>query len=210
QGECTMSPVELFQFDFSHFNEKVRWALDFKRIPHVRRSLLPGPHMMPIRRLTGQTSVPVVRVGERVIPGSSQIIAYLEELQPAPPLFPADPVACRRALEFQAWFDDEVGPAIRRAFFFEFLNDGGYAARTFSAGHGTVARLVYRGLFPGIRVVMRKSMQIDADGAARGRTCTKEALDLVAREAGPQGYLVGDRFSVADLTAASLLSPVAF
>ena len=34
----------LLQFTFSHYNEKARWALDFKRVPHVRRSLIPGPH----------------------------------------------------------------------------------------------------------------------------------------------------------------------
>jgi glutathione S-transferase len=33
-----------------------------------------------------------------------------------------------------------------------------------------------------------------------------EGLDFVAKEAGPEGYLVGDGFSVADLTAASLLA----
>jgi glutathione S-transferase len=39
---------------------------------------------------------------------------------------------------------------------------------------------------------------------------TQEALDRIARTAGTDGYLVGDRFSIADLTAASLLSPVLF
>jgi glutathione S-transferase len=53
-------------------------------------------------------------------------------------------------------------------------------------------------------------MQIDADGAARGREVTERALDTVARRAGAKGHLVGDRFSVADLTAAALLSPVVF
>ena len=28
-----------WHFPVSHFNEKVRWALDDKRIPHVRRAL---------------------------------------------------------------------------------------------------------------------------------------------------------------------------
>jgi glutathione S-transferase len=37
--------IELLQFRHSPYNEKVRWALDLKRLPHRRRSLLPGPHM---------------------------------------------------------------------------------------------------------------------------------------------------------------------
>ena len=36
--------VTLHQFRYSHFNEKVRWALDFKGIAHERVSELPGPH----------------------------------------------------------------------------------------------------------------------------------------------------------------------
>jgi hypothetical protein len=32
----------LWQLELSHYNEKVRWALDLKRIDHVRRPLLPG------------------------------------------------------------------------------------------------------------------------------------------------------------------------
>ena len=34
------------------------------------------------------------------------------------------------------------------------------------------------------------------------------ALDRIERELQPSGYLVGDRFSVADLTAVSLLAPL--
>jgi len=29
----------LWHFPVSHFNEKIRWALDFKGIPHVRKAL---------------------------------------------------------------------------------------------------------------------------------------------------------------------------
>ena len=32
----------LWQLQISHYVEKVRWALDYKRVPHVRRTLLPG------------------------------------------------------------------------------------------------------------------------------------------------------------------------
>src|SRR6059058_1859108 len=38
----------LWHFTVSHFNEKARWALDFKRVPHVRRALLPGFHFPKI------------------------------------------------------------------------------------------------------------------------------------------------------------------
>ena len=35
---------ELYDFRFSHYSEKARWALDFKGIPYTSRHLLPGFH----------------------------------------------------------------------------------------------------------------------------------------------------------------------
>ena len=204
-----MTP-ELHQLRFSHFNEKARWALDFKGIPHVRRSYLPGPHMLSMMRLSGQRQVPVLRVESEIVAGSDRIIDYLETHHPAPPLYPSAEAERRRALELQRWFDAEIGPTIRRAFFFDFLDDGDYAARAFTQGQGMAATTIYRALFPAVRVIMRRDMQVEADGAARGRERAREALDLIARTAGADGYLVGEQFSVADLTAASLLSPTVF
>ncbi len=45
---------ELLHFRVSHYNEKVRWALDHKRWPHRRRALVPGFHLLRARsRLPG-------------------------------------------------------------------------------------------------------------------------------------------------------------
>jgi glutathione S-transferase len=206
----TRDPVavpELYQFVFSHYNEKARWALDWKLVPHRRRSLLPGPHRPVIQKLTGQGQVPVLRWDDDLVVGSGRIVDYVERRVPSPPLYPAADSARREALDLARWFDDEVGAPIRLAFFHDFLTDAAYAARTFTASAGPVAAVAYRVGFPLIRFVMRRDMKIDAAGAARGIERTMEAFDLVAKRAGADGYLVGDSFTVADLTAAALLSP---
>jgi glutathione S-transferase len=51
-------------------------------------------------------------------------------------------------------------------------------------------------------------MGIDAARAEHSRAKTLAALDRLEAELRPSGYLAGDRFSVADLTAAALLSPL--
>jgi glutathione S-transferase len=204
-----MTP-ELYQFAFSHYNEKARWALDWKRIAHVRRSLLPGPHRVVVKRITGQYQVPVLRWGDDIVAGSARIIDHLERVCPEPGLYPTSEAARAEALAVARWFDDEVGAPIRLAFFHEFLPDTAYAARCFSTEEGAVGRALYRAAFPLVRVVMRRDMKIDAAGAERGIARTMEALDRVAERAGRDGCLVGDSFTVADLTAASLLSVVAF
>ena len=202
-----MTAIELFQFPYSHFNEKARWALDHKAVPHLRRSLLPGPHAPLMLRISGQKSVPVLRRGALVVAGSSRLIAWLEETHPLPPLYPAQPADLERALEIERWFDEQIGPEIRRSLFHTLLREPAYLRRSFSGGHGTVARAAYRACFPAVRWIMRRDMRVDDAGAERGRERTREALDFVAREAGTEGYLAGRSFSVADLCAASLLAP---
>jgi glutathione S-transferase len=199
--------VELYQFTVSHFNEKARWALDYKGVEHVRHSLLPGPHKVTIYRLTGQQQVPVLRDGDALVAGSAAILEYLEARHPESALYPSDPSARARAIEVQRYFDDEVGPGIRLAMFHDLLVDPSYFVRLFTWDQPAVKRIAYRGLFPIVRLVMTREMGIDAANAARGRDVTGKALDFVARETGRTGYLVGDSFSVADLTAASLLAP---
>jgi glutathione S-transferase len=198
----------LWQFRASHFNEKVRWALDWKGIRHERRSLLPGPHAPVVMWLTGQKSVPVLRIDGETIPDSTRIIAALEEHQPAPALYPSDDAARRRALELEEYFDEELGVHVRRFVFNAVLPDAGFTADLMTPGFGTMTKSVYRALFPLTRLVMRFDMGINDDAAARSRARVDAAFDRLERELQPSGYLVGDRFSVADLTAAALLSPL--
>lgn len=202
----TMLPT-LHQFRFSHYNEKARWALDHKRIAHRRRSYLPGMHVLPIRRLTGQQQVPVLVDGERVIPGSAAIIDYLETAHPEPTLLPADPAERERVLEIQRYFDVEIGGPLRAAAFQEWLTDGRYMARLFTGHAGPLARGAYAASFPLVRMAMRGTMHLGPDAAADGLRRAEEAFAFVAERPGPSGYLVGDRFTLADLTAAAILAP---
>ena len=117
--------IELLQFEYSHFNEKARWALDFKRTPHARTSFLPGPHAPRIKRLTGETTVPVVRFGDQIVAGSARIIDELERRFPEPSLYPRSPADRTRALDIQKRFDAEVGPAVRRGLFAALLQTPG-------------------------------------------------------------------------------------
>jgi glutathione S-transferase len=202
------APPILWQFRHSHFNEKARWALDWKGLRHLRRSLLPGLHIPRVLWMTGQKSLPVLRLDGRVIADSTRIIAALETLRPDPPLYPADRAELQRALALEEFFDEELGPYIRRTFFHDLLPHTDYAAALIATDFPPLARRAYRAFFPAIRVVMRVDMRIDETGAALGRAKVIAALDRIEAELQPSGFLVGDHFSVADLTAAALLSPL--
>src|SRR5213078_3802765 len=83
----------LWHLPISHFSEKVRWALDSKRVPHRRRIMPPGLHPFGGLLLTGgkQYTMPVLEMDGRRIGDSTAIIAALED-----------------------WFDENVGPYARQ------------------------------------------------------------------------------------------------
>jgi glutathione S-transferase len=203
-------PVELVQFPFSHFNEKARWALDWKKIPHRRRSLLPGPHMPTVRRMTGQTATPVLRLGDAVVHGSSRILEALEEHQPEPALFPEDPAQRAAVGRILQHFDDVVGPQVRCALFSRMLGEADYLCGTFAGGRSRATRTLYRATFPLVKgLIARGNGVTGPEAVAAAYADTEAALDRVAAEVAGTGHLVGDRFSAADLTAAALLAPCA-
>jgi glutathione S-transferase len=205
-----LSVPVLWQVQVSHYVEKVRWALDYKRVPHVRRSLLPGLHAVKAKRLTGDTSTaPVLTLDGRSIGDSTRIIAAIEGRWPRPPLYPEDPAQRRRALELEEFFDQDLGPHIRRAFYHELLPHPELVVPLFTHGRPRAARAALRAGFPMLRVGMRRRFEISADAAANSRAKMVAAIDRLEREISPSGYLAGDSFTVADLTAAALLYGVA-
>ncbi len=200
----------LHQLPVSHYNEKVRWTLDYKRLPHQRITYLPGPHMGPIRRLTGATQTPVLVVDGEAIAGSATIIDALERRHPDPALYPADADERAQALAIQRRFDDEFAPAIRLALFAEILEDGAYFPDLFSQGKPWIKRFLYRLVFPLAKSTVRAANGVTGpEAAAEALATTQAALDYVDALRGGRRYLVGEAFSIADLAAAALLMPTA-
>ncbi len=199
--------LELLQFRHSPYNEKVRWALDLKRVPHRRRSLLPGPHMGVVRRLTGRTGTPVLVHDAGALDGSARILEWLDAHAGAPPLLPADAGLREEALRIQRLFDDDLTPRIRRTVLDALLRNPQYFARVFADGSPRLKQLAYACTVPLAAPLVRKGNGISGAAAiADGHAAAMEALDLVNARSAATGYLVGNSFSIADLTAASTLA----
>ena len=198
----------LWHFTVSHFNEKVRWALDFKRIPHIRRALF-FSYLPRTLWATGQPALPVLVLDGKAIADSTRIMEALERLQPEPPLYPVDERARQRALALEDFFDEELGPALRAVLVHNlFARDPGRVPEMFTAGMSAGTRRALRALVPGFRALYRLRHRISTASAAVGHAKVLAALNRIEAELGPNGYLVGDRFTVADLTAAALFYPL--
>lgn len=165
--------------------------------------------MFAARRLTRDVSTtPVLTIDGRSIGDSTRIIAAIEERWPHAPLYPEDTARRRRALELEEFFDQELGPHLRRAFYHELLPHPKLVVPLFTDGRPRHARIL-RGVFPLLRAAMRRRFEISAESAATSRAKMVAAMDRLERETSTSGYLVGDSFTVADLTAAALFYPVA-
>jgi glutathione S-transferase len=199
--------IELLQFRHSPYNEKVRWALDVKRVPHRRRSLLPGPHMATVRRLTGRTATPVLVHEGAALDGSARILEWLEERFPEPTLLPADAATRAEALRIQRWFDEDLTPRIRRPVLAALLAQPAYFARVFADGAPAARRILYACAVPLAAPLVRKGNGITGPAAIEdGHRAADEALSFVAARGAATGYLGSERFCVADITAASTLA----
>jgi len=203
-----VKPPRLLHFRVSHFNEKVRWALDHKRWPHLRQALVPGFHVPRVRWLTGQTQLPVLEIDGRLLTGSSRILAEIERLRPDPPLYPTDPRARERALATEAYFDEQVAPELRRLFWATYLEHTAECARMATDGFSGGTRLVWAALLPLVRPLFRRNMGINAAQLRAARLRLQSHFDRLESEIGPGGYLVGDRFGVADLAAAAVMTAI--
>jgi glutathione S-transferase len=199
----------LWHIEISHFSEKARWALAYKGVEHERRAPLPGAHIPVALWLTRgeHKTFPVLSLEGRNIGSSDAIIEALERRYPDPPLYPADPEQRRRALELEAFFDEEVGPHVRHLAFHEMRADPdrlrAIAEQAVPAAIPGALPAAYARTYTSLRW---KSG--DADAAAVDRVKIVAAIDRIEEELGSGDYLVGDAFSVADLAAASLLYPI--
>lgn len=86
-----MPDYKLITADISPFAQRVVMQLDYKGIPYSA-SLPPGGLKSDeFGKLNPIQKIPVLVVGDRVIPESEVICEYIEEMHPEPPLLPADP-----------------------------------------------------------------------------------------------------------------------
>lgn len=198
----------LHQFQFSHFCEKARWALDYKGVPFAPRNLLPGLHLRPARKIAPSTSLPILVDGDRVVQDSTAILDYLDERYPLPPLTPLDAAEAEAARRWEETLDEEVGVTLRLWFYFHTLPRRGLALGFLSGGAPWWGRPALALMYPKLRVLMSQRMDIHAESAARSMERLLAAFDRLDEILATRSFLVGDRFSRADLTACALLAPL--
>src|SRR5262249_19804315 len=132
----------------------------------------------------------------------------LERLRPDPPLYPADPAARARALEIEEYFDEQVAPDLRRFFWAAYVGSTDLCARMATDGFGTATRVIWRLLFPVAWPFFRADMDMQGNELAVARDLVDKHCSRLEAEIGSSGYLAGDTFTIADLTAAAVMTAI--
>jgi glutathione S-transferase len=198
---------KLLTIPFSHYCEKARWALDRCGVAYREEGHLPLLHYVANRRAGAGRTVPAFVHAGGVIPDSTEIIAFADAARPGT-LLPTDAGVRSDALALEDDFDRHLGPATRRWAYAQIFPRKDLDA-FFTHGSPAWEQRALRLARPLAVAFLRRSLKIDDAGVARSRAKIDDTLDKVSellRDG--RRYLVGDRFTVADLSFAALASPI--
>jgi glutathione S-transferase len=199
--------ARLITIPFSHYCEKARWALEAAGIDYEEEPHLPAFHYAATLRAGAKRTVPALVDGKRVIPDSTPIIAYADEVRPGS-LYPTAAQDREDVLGIEEDLDRHLGPATRRWMYFQLLDRKDLDHLLF---HNVPRweQMAFKAGRPAALLFLKRSLKIDAAGAERSRAKIDEAFSNVGALLGDgRRYLIGDRFTVADLTFAALAAPV--
>ncbi len=202
----TVMAPRLFMIHGSHPCITVELALQRKGIEHRSVELLPPFHAPVARLLFGARTVPAIRLdsGEKIT-GSRAILRKLDELQPDPPLLPADAEQRARVLTAEQWGDETFQP-VARTILWPALSKRADAIPSYQRGSrlpGLPAPVI-KLLAPGITATEQKLNNTDfatAQQALRDLPAQLDHIDQLISE----GVLGGDEPNAADLQIAPTL-----
>lgn len=200
----------LVTIPISHFCEKARWALEWAGVDYTERRHIQIVHRIAVKRAGGGTTAPVLRTAEGVFDESQAILMYAAEHAPvAQRLYPPEQPDRAEVLALERRFDTVLGPEGRRWLYHEVFKD----ARRFTRWNLTGVPVWERRLYPFVlapaKLIIRRHLSISERTAKQAAVRVDEELDYVAeRLSDGRRFLVGERFSAADLAFAALAAAV--
>ncbi|MEO8700322.1 MAG: glutathione S-transferase N-terminal domain-containing protein [Kofleriaceae bacterium] len=199
--------ARLITIPFSHYCEKARWALTACGVAFQEDGHLPLFHYLATLPAGANRSVPAVIDKKQVIPDSTPIVAWADTHRPGT-LLPARDPDRADALGLEDDFDRHLGPATRRWMYFHLI-DRKDLDHVLLANLPRWEVLALRATRPVALAYLKRSLNVNAAGAERSVKKIDETFANVGALLGDgRRYLIGDRFTVADLTFAALAAPI--
>ena len=172
--------MQFFGALLSPFVRKVCLVAEEKGIAYELVMTSPGNSSPDFVAASPFGKIPAMKDGDFTLADSTAIVTYLEAQYPAHPMLPADPQARGKAM----WFDE--------------------FADTILAGAGL--KILFN------RLVGPKILKVGGDEAIalQGEAELPRILSYLEGTAPEQGWLLGESFSLADISVASLFRSLAY
>jgi glutathione S-transferase len=200
--------LRLLTIPASHYCEKARWALEYSRVPFVESRSVQLLHYIPAWWYARTWFVPALLTPEGPVRDSSQILRYADARAPNDRRLLPDTEAERQRVEtWERHFGETIGVETRRWLYFVAFEHFSTKQILDLSCQGTPAwqRPVTALLMPLARWILKLRLSVDRKRVEQGLTTLRAVFDEVGRElADGRRFLVGDRFSAADLCFASL------
>jgi len=205
-----MQTPRLITIGFSHYCEKVRWALDRAGMAFDEERHPPALHYRALRGLGAGRQVPVLVHAGGALGDSTAILKWIDAQTPADRrLYPADPALRAEVEQWEDRFDEVLGPHARRPVYYYGLRTPKIMRWTATRGVGWPERVMLRLMLPFAGGFFGRKLGLSAAEVAESQAQVRGVLDAVAEHlADGRRFLVGDAFTAADLTLASLAAPV--
>lgn len=201
------TPV-LYVFAISHFCEKARWALDTLGVDYELRHVAPGEHIEIAKKLGAPgSSLPYLSLDGQVIQGSADIISWAEKESLSGISLTPDTEVCE---QIEERIDDIAGVHVRRYYYSEALVEYPSTVRpVFTRELPLLKKLMISLAWGKIRKIMIARMDLGVQQGEESRSIVDNELTWIDELlADGRSYLVGNRFSRADIAVASLLAPL--
>lgn len=200
----------LITIPMSHYCEKARWALEWCSVPYVEERHLQGFHYIHSFRTAKSPTVPILKTSERILTDSTDIIKWCDTQALAErKLRPANEIQQQEIDKLEDYFDETLGVSGRLWMYTYMLDEIPtilkYSKLQKVPGYQT-------SLMPLIFPLIKNRLHQRLNLTSKSRTETKKIVDevfvKVADQLQGRRYLVGDKFTSADLTFAALSAAV--
>jgi glutathione S-transferase len=202
--------IELYQFEMSHYAEKIRLILDYKGLEYRKIEVTPGVGQLDVYQLSGQRQVPVLKDESNIIADSTAIAFYLDQAYPDRPIIPTDPKQRGLCLMMEEWADESIGLNGRKVMIHAFGKNPDFRTAVLPQQTPDFLKNL-------VSTVPSEAFDFLGMGIGLGAGTIKaahkaleqdlEALNLLLIDS---PYLLGDAPSLADFAVAGLLMYVQF
>jgi glutathione S-transferase len=227
------NPNRLITIPVSHYCEKTRWALQRLQIPFVEEPHMPPFHRFATRGLADPTvpidrpknlsalnqlvlktvggqTVPVLVTEQGIFRSSDEILNYADSIAPeALKLYPTDPTQRQQVDALVNEFDTILAPAVRLWAYSYIMNQPDLVKPLWCQGVPAFESRLFSIVFPWMRTNVSQLYGISDTSKDEAYEIICDSFDRVnGLLSDGRAYLVGDRFSAADLSFATLSAAV--